>query len=303
MRPRQHGRSTARQRPIHAFTLLELLVVIAISALLIAIILPALSAARETANISKCLASLLEIVTTSVMYMDDEGYATQPWHLGWNYKGLKLGMVTEFIYGGFQAEIEHPVRGDSIDVRQIHTNERPYNRYISPYVCAGPVRAYVCPSDRFTVTPDFDDPCEPPDLNEAHPSWVVNGNSYAMNWNWLDAPPWQGKRLVFDGDIGAMSAAGSEMLRLKVGGAASEFILFMENPMNAYMQGASLPGDDPMSSVCPQELSTGWHKRFSRYSMAFLDGHAEYRFIDTRLSRGAGYNIWPESYAQPLPVP
>lgn len=60
-----------RHRLNRGFTLIELLVVISIIALLIAVLLPALSQARKTAKSMQCLANLKQIGTSVFMYAED----------------------------------------------------------------------------------------------------------------------------------------------------------------------------------------------------------------------------------------
>jgi prepilin-type N-terminal cleavage/methylation domain-containing protein len=292
MNPKWRKSGLAMKTARRAFTLLELLVVMSIIMLLASILLPSLGASKETANISKCLANLRELCSTAGMYSDDEGKPTQPWHLGWETTFGTTSLISEHVYGGYKTTVPHPKWGTDTDMYLIPTFARPYNKYIAPGINSGPIASYVCPSDKNNTTPNVMDPCEPPIIDDHYSAYVVNGASYALNWYWFEGPPWYGVKEWY-GDIEKMSAAGSEMLARKVGGPAAKFVIFMENSMNSYMLDAR-PPDGSMGQSCLTKLNDGWHRKFSKYTMGMLDGHAEYRYVDTRYVWDEGYSIWPE---------
>lgn len=277
-----------------AFTLIELLMVIAIIAVLIALLLPALSAAKETANIAQCMSNLGTLTKTANMYMDDVGKRTQPWYVAKFGEFGGIGTVSEYSYGGFRHSRPNPdPRFAHLDTFLLPTRLRPYNNYIAPGCGDGvPIKAYLCPSDKSWTTPLVGDQLSenfpPPD---AFASWEVNGNSFAINWYWLQAPPWYGEESWY-ADLDSFSRAGEEMLRRKVGGEAAKFALFTESCMNYFMYDArprsGLYGDSLLQLEGP-----GWHRKWATYDIGYLDGHAEFRRIDTRFSDDTGFDTWP----------
>lgn len=69
-------------KPRHGFTLVELLVVISIIALLIALLLPALSAAREMGRSTQCLSNLRQMGVSTEAYVTDYNGMMYAYHDG-----------------------------------------------------------------------------------------------------------------------------------------------------------------------------------------------------------------------------
>ncbi|XAL98199.1 type II secretion system protein [Phycisphaeraceae bacterium D3-23] len=76
--PKEHAITRGTSHPVHAFTLIELLVVVSIVALLIAVLLPALSASRRSARASVCLSNERQTAAALLNYATEHGGPLMP---------------------------------------------------------------------------------------------------------------------------------------------------------------------------------------------------------------------------------
>ena len=291
---------------------------VAIIALLISILLPSLSRAKEQARIAVDLANQRSVTQGSVSYCMDKALPVFLVPFNYHIDGEPVGhnLATDFVWGGGVPDRRkinwddtqgpfNPAeyKTDTYWIRPIH---RPMNKYLDAEVSWDDPRRIRNTKERKEIPMDLPDYFKcPADCTAAvwngrdnqiiisegptpFRAWEWWGNSYTINSYWAYH---YSKDPAYPGIVETLisPSLGRGIINSKFDSGAAEFIFFSELQFSFALGGAWPRG---YLDQAPRQIM-GWHGQENMYVASYLDGHAEYRYYDTRYVEGPGWSVWP----------
>lgn len=267
----RHGDSA--RRLVHGFTLIELLVVISIIALLISILLPSLTAARQEGLRLKCVANLKTIGqhASNNSVSDNRGIlhaqsvsGKRNWVGlgGWDYGGND-GICGEYRTGWPTLPNEH-----------LGAATRPYNlSVLGPTMTADTVvKEYQCPSDDGVV----ENPNYEPNFSDTSNCGTLESEMFRQSMSRAAGTSYQGDFLWYGGSAGGDTVALRFGTFMRAGTkipSTSETLMFYEGRLAQAMLSAQEAIDAGAPGV-PLDIP-GWHGKLCEFNAVLADGHAQ----------------------------
>jgi prepilin-type N-terminal cleavage/methylation domain-containing protein len=163
------------------FTLVELLLVVSILSLLLSVLVPSLSHAKQAGKRTLCLNNLHQIGIAMAAYFGQHADAF-PWLANWEYAN-NCRTNQSWFYGGRYP----PVQVDPLKVApelRFLPEQRPFNGHLYPYATGAQanLKVYCCPNEDGIRWVGYDNAGG---SHDARSGYLITGTSYTANWWWM----------------------------------------------------------------------------------------------------------------------
>lgn len=260
------------------FTLIELLVVISIIAVLMSVLMPALSGAKNEGHKAKCIANMANLCKAGAGYAMDHSdtgamLAMPAWWRNIDDSGF-------YDYGGGNGEEDGQGAWGFQEGGNRDAGIRPLNRFIYGPGVSGrdDFSQFQCPGDFGWVDAPFYATDSWRSEWKIRPFWQSTGTSYRAN----------AARAGDDVTTYSMSPYARPVTRIP---APSETLLYSETIHWLARWNTASASEDPESPTGqPPATIPGWHGKMGRFNIGFVDGHASTIMMDKDgMDPGLGY--------------
>jgi prepilin-type N-terminal cleavage/methylation domain-containing protein len=263
------------------FTLVELLVVVAVIALLIGLLLPALTKAREQGRLMICLNNARTITMAANSYAaDNDGlWPVFPCFIN---KQANVALFNSWDYGGKTTSSywTGPTAFRAVNDTPLNTYVEPERPLMDPPGGRMELPTYRCPSDPGTLQRKFWSPGTTPDPTIT--SYDDVGTSYHMNvqW-WYEAARRAGINANGSGTL-PMWSHYEKMFKVANFRSAARFSWMYDQSMDFIAVG----GFEKM----------GDHGGENKATASFMDGHVVYLTVTPKAAETQDYTLWTDRF-------